>query len=86
MRRARSPVAHRAGRLFIWRQSLLPGWERGKADEREFAFDPAPSVDGAGEFHIGSICTATILPVVENEATPSTGSIDLDTIDHGRKK
>ena len=72
-----------AGRLFIWRQALVPGWEQGESAEREFAFDPAP--DGVGEFHVGAICTATIRPAgAETPAAPSDGSIDLDAIDHGR--
>ena len=50
------------GRLFIWRQALVPGWERGEAGERDFAFDPLPSPDGSGEFRVGAVCTATILP------------------------
>ena len=74
-----------AGRLFIWRQALAPGWERGEAAERAFAFDPVP--DGAGEFHVGAICTATIRPAGSDEAASSTDSdsIDLDAIDHGRR-
>ena len=73
-----------AGRLFIWRQALVPGWERGESAGREFSFDPAP--DGAGEFHVGAICTATIRPVgAEAPAAPSAGAIDLDAIDHGRQ-
>ena len=74
-----------AGRLFIWRQALVPGWERGEAAERAFAFDPVP--DGAGEFHVGAICTATIRPAGSDEAASSTDSdsIDLDAIDHGRR-
>ncbi len=71
------------GRLFIWRQALLPGWERGEAEDRAFAFDPVP--DGAGEFHVGAICTATIRPVVPDEAASTAAPIDLDAIDHGRR-
>ena len=74
-----------AGRLFIWRQALVPGWERGEAAEREFAFDPLPSPDGAGEFHVGAICTATIRPAVPDEAASSADPVDLDAIDHGRR-
>ncbi len=48
------------GSLFIWRQAPLHGWERGETAERSFAFDPVP--DETGEFHVGAICTATILP------------------------
>ena len=72
------------GRLFIWRQALLPGWERGEAGERAFAFDPVP--DGAGEFRVGAICTAAILPAGSAAApAPPAGAIDLDAIDHGRQ-
>ena len=73
-----------AGRLFIWRQALLPGWERGETAEHSFAFDPVPSADGSGEFHIGAICTATILPAAA-AAPPAAAAIDLETIDHGRE-
>lgn len=71
------------GSLFVWRQALLPGWERGEAEERAFAFDPVP--DGTGEFHVGAICTATIRPVVPDEAASTAAPIDLDAIDHGRR-
>ena len=71
------------GSLFIWRQALLPGWERGEADERAFAFDPVP--DGAGEFRVGAICTATIRPAAPAGAASSASPIDLDAIDHGRR-
>ena len=70
------------GRLFIWRQALVPGWERGETDERDFSFDPVPSSDGAGEFRIGAICTASILPASEKD--PSTAVLDVDAVDHGR--
>ena len=73
------------GRLFIWRQALLPGWERGETAEHSFAFDPLPSPDGAGEFHVGAICTATILPAC-SVAAPDASAIDLETIDHGRAR
>ncbi|MBQ3809499.1 MAG: SGNH/GDSL hydrolase family protein [Kiritimatiellae bacterium] len=73
-----------AGRLFIWRQALLPGWERGETAVHSFAFDPLPSPDGTGEFRIGSICTATILPAAAT-APPSADAIDLERIDHGRE-
>ena len=74
-----------AGRLFIWRQALLPGWERGETAEHSFAFDPIPSSDGSGEFHVGAICTATILPA-GSAAAPAASAIDLETIDHGRAR
>ena len=74
-----------AGRLFIWRQALLPGWERGETAEHSFAFDPFPTPDGAGEFHVGAICTATILPAAAT-APPAADAIDLETIDHGRAR
>ena len=74
-----------AGRLFIWRQALLPGWERGETAEHSFAFDPIPSSDGSGEFRIGAICTATIRPAAVPAAAESP-ALDIDAIDHGRQK
>ena len=73
------------GRLFIWRQALVPGWERGEADERDFSFDPLPSPDGAGEFRIGAICTATIRPAAVPAAAEAP-ALDIDAIDHGRQQ
>ena len=73
------------GRLFIWRQALVPGWERGEADERDFSFDPVPSSDGAGEFRIGAICTATIRPAAVPAAAEAP-ALDIDAIDHGRQE
>ena len=73
------------GRLFIWRQALLPGWERGETAERVVAFDPLPSPDGAGEFRIGAICTATILPAAVPAAAEAP-ALDIDAIDHGRQQ
>ena len=73
-----------AGRLFIWRQALVAGWERGEADERAFAFDPLPSPDGAGEFHIGAICTAAIRPADAEPSAPAAPAADIDALDHGR--
>ena len=74
-----------AGRLFIWRQALVPGWERGETAERTFAFDPLPSPDGAGELRIGAICTASLLPVEAKDAPASADALDIDAIDHGRQ-
>ena len=74
-----------AGRLFIWRQALVPGWERGETGERDFAFDPLPSPDGAGELRIGAICTASLLPVEAKDAPASADALDIDAIDHGRQ-
>lgn len=74
-----------AGRLFIWRQALLSGWERGEAEERAFTFDPIPSPDGTGEFRIGAVCTATIRPATPEPAASSAPAFDLDGIDHGRQ-
>ena len=71
------------GRLFIWRQALLPGWERGETAERAFAFDPVPSPDGTGEFRIGAICTATIRPAAVSAAAEAS-ALDIDALDHGR--
>ena len=71
------------GRLFIWRQALVPGWERGEAGERDFAFDPLPSPDGSGEFRVGAVCTATILPAGAEPASAAP-AFDLDALDHGR--
>ena len=72
-----------AGRLFIWRQTLLPGWKRGETAEHVFELDPIPSPDGAGEFHVGAVCTASILPTAGSEP-PAAGAIDIETVDHGR--
>ena len=72
-----------AGRLFIWRQALVPGWERGESEERTFAIDPVP--DGVGELRIGAICTASLLPVEAEGAPAPAGALDVDAIDHGRQ-
>ena len=77
------------GRLFIWRSSVLPGWLSDEPAEHEFAFDPV--ADGTGEFHIGSICTATLLPVRREESAGAPGAADaggadsaIEAIDHAR--
>jgi hypothetical protein len=81
------------GRLFIWRSSVLPDWLAAEPAEHEFAFDPVP--DGTGEFHVGSICTATLLPVRSFEEKPSAplsaaapaGGVDaIEAVDHARGK
>jgi lysophospholipase L1-like esterase len=77
------------GRLFIWRYALLPRWTDTQAAEHEFAFTPLPSPDGSGEFHIGSICTATLVPT-QTPAAPDPGASSptttpaLEDIDHAR--
>lgn len=75
------------GRLFIWRSSVLPNWLEEESAEHEITFDPIP--DGTGEFHIGSVCTATLLPV-RHTATASASPIQskdnesIEAIDHAR--
>ena len=71
------------GRLFVWRQALLPGWERGEAAVRTFEFDPVPAADGGGEFRIGAVCTASIRPAAASE-TGAGPALDVDALDHGR--
>ena len=73
------------GRLFIWRQALVPGWETGESEERDFAFDPLPSPDGSGEFRIGAICTATLRPAAPANDVPAAPALDVDALDHGRQ-
>ena len=85
---AEFPGYHGAGtgRLFIWRSTLLDGWQRGESREHTFTFDPIPSADGSGEFHIGSICTATLVPsaVAEQDPSASPDNAALEAIDHAR--
>lgn len=74
---------HRAGkgRLFFWRDALADGWECGDGTEREWTIDPVP--DGVGEFRVGAICTATVVPSCELKGDAASG-FDIDKIDHGR--
>lgn len=76
------------GRLFIWRFHLMDGWAAGKTAARRFAVDPIPSGDAKGEFRIGSVCTATIVPnadAVCKDAKPATDDA-LRKLDRGRGK
>lgn len=76
------------GRLFIWRFHLMDGWAAGKTSARRFAVDPIPSGDAKGEFRIGSVCTATIVPnadAVCKDAKPATDDA-LRKLDRGRGK
>jgi len=79
---------HRAGpgRLFIWRNALLPGWEDGVPRKHAFSIDPAPSGDEKGEFRIGSVCTATIVPAVRHAEGRGASADVLEKIDHMRGK
>lgn len=76
------------GRLFIWRFHLMDDWTDGRPVERKFAIDPIPSGNAKGEFRIGSICTATIVPnaeAVRPDAKPATDEA-LQKLDRGRGK
>ena len=79
---------HRAGpgRLFIWRNAMLDNWADGAGGVHEFAVDPIPSGNPKGEFRIGSICTATIVPVAAGEKSAGDGGASLEKLDHGRGK
>ena len=75
------------GRLFIWRNAKLPDWSDGVSRTHEFIVDPLPAKDGRGEFRIGSVCTATLVPT----ASPSTlcgaganAEAALEQLDHAR--
>ena len=87
---AEFPGYHGAGpgRLFIWRSTLLDDWERGESREHAFAFDPVPSADGSGEFRIGSICTATLVPATVAPGVPTAATSPdnpaLEQLDHAR--
>ena len=75
------------GRLFIWRSVRLADWADGARRTHTFTVDPIPSADGKGELRIGSICTATIAPVVPDahmsSAAASSGDA-LEKLDHAR--
>ena len=77
---------HRAGpgRLFIWRHALLDGREDGVSRTHAFAVDPIPSADGKGEFRIGSVCTATIVPEGWGVDLGNESADALEKLDHAR--
>ena len=80
---------HKAGngRLFIWRNVVLDGWEKGESRRHVFAVDPIPSADGKGEFRIGSVCTATLVPSSVRVTEADCGSANaLERLDHARGK
>lgn len=79
---------HRAGpgRLFIWRTVALDGWEDGVSRKHVLAIDPVPSADCKGEFRIGSICTATIVPVGLAADVEEAADEALEELDHERGK
>ncbi len=79
------------GRLFIWRHTVLDGWEDGRAVEHEFEIDPVPGSDGKGEFRIGAICTATLAPsdaglgfFGSSKLTAESKGDDIEKLDHAR--
>ena len=76
------------GRLFIWRRILLDGWQDGVSRTHTFAIDPVPSGDPKGEFHVGSICTATLVPVSTADAAfpadSQASDAALEALDHAR--
>ena len=71
------------GRLFIWRKTELDDWAKG-AREHEFSLDPIPSDNPKGEFRVGAICTATIVPSVAEGAATANAALDMDKLDHAR--
>lgn len=79
---------HRAGpgRLFIWRNVALDGREDGESRSHRFTVDPIPSADGKGEFHIGSVCTATIVPEDRAPIVKDASADALEKLDHARGK
>lgn len=72
------------GRLFIWRNVLLDGWEDGVSRKHMFAVDPIPTKDDKGEFHVGSICTATIVSTGEVTDAKDAPADALEKLDHAR--
>lgn len=75
------------GRLFIWRTALLDGWRDGASRVHAFAIDPVPSGDPKGEFRIGSVCTATLVPSADAGGSPSDATdaaAALEALDHAR--
>lgn len=79
---------HRAGtgRLFVWRSVILDGWQDGLSRKRVFRIDPLPSGNPKGEFRIGSICTATLVPATISPKNTSYDALPdaLEAIDHAR--
>ena len=80
----------RLGRLFLWRTALLDGWRDGASRVHAFAIDPVPSGDPKGEFRIGSVCTATLVPSADAGGSRScaAGALGaaaaLEALDHAR--
>ncbi len=75
------------GRLFFWRTVLLDGWRDGASRVHAFAVDPVPSGDPKGEFRIGSVCTATLVPSAGAGGSPSDATdaaAALEALDHAR--
>ena len=76
---------HRAGkgRLFFCRDVLAEGWERRCGVEREWTIDPIP--DGVGEFRVGAVCTATVVPSCELNGD-STSEFNIENVNLKRGK
>ena len=74
------------GRLFIWRHALLDDWPDGASRVRAFAVEPVPSADGKGALRIGSLCTATIVPVAPAPSAAKPSDAALEALDHARGK
>ena len=92
-----------AGRLMVFRGKALDGWEAGVSSEHTFAITPVPAAPtrpkARPELHVGSICTATIVPdaemLAETRAADAAASAalkakraaaNLEKLDHGRGK
>ena len=92
-----------AGRLMVFRGKALDGWEAGVSSEHTFAITPVPAAPtrpkAKPELHVGSICTATIVPdaemLAETRAADAAASAalkakraaaNLEKLDHGRGK
>ena len=74
------------GRLFIWRSARLDDWADGESRTHTFVIDPIPSADGKGELRIGSVCTATLVPVQPDAhlSAPAASDATLEALDHAR--
>lgn len=74
------------GRLFIWRNVALDGWKDGVSRKHVFTVNPIPAGNDKGEFRIGSICTATVVPTKGIVETDEVSGDALEKLDHERGK
>ncbi len=75
------------GRLFIWRNTLLKDWQKAGATPHQFALQPIPSANPKGEFRVGSLCFAKIVPSIAADDNDGKSAADaLEKLDHARGK